>query len=152
MKQTGVAFAATALWILAIVCCARRQESARLHAETILGSTAAELIERLGKPTQNREGRFVRWADVDGVRIFVAFDEGSDRASYVAYTFERMVPFDEAKAFQVVGLEPPAEGAKAYSDGKARRWQPYGKYDKLVVSTETRVIALGSDPFRPGVP
>ena len=152
MKQTCVVFAATVLGILAGLCCARRQETAPLHAEAILGSTAADLIERLGKPTQNREGRFVRWADVDGVRVFVAFEEGSDRAAYVAYTFESMVPFDESKAFEVVGLEPPADGAKAYSDGKARRWEPYGKYDRLVVSTETKVIALGTDPFRPRVP
>ena len=143
-------------------CGQKKRSDQLLNAYEILDSSAEELIERFGEPAQHSEGRYIRWKSINGVLVFVFFEKRKEegifafffeffdkqKANYVAYTFEEMESFDEARAFQIIGIEPPKEGAKYISKNKAKRWEPFGEYDKLTVSMETRVISIGTDPLR----
>ena len=122
----------------------------KLNVYEIMGSTPEDLIERLGKPVQFNKHKLVRWKNVDGVRVFVALEKG--KASYISYQFEEMKRFNEAKAFEIIGLEQPEEEGKKIGDSVAKRWSPFGAYDKLTVMPRTKSITIGKDPVRKTVP
>ena len=133
------------------VSCSR--EPAPLDMHEILGRGEAELIERWGEPRQHvpaSEGRFghLLWEDVldTGVRVFVVIKGGE--ASYVTYRFEEMDPFDEDEAFRMIGAERPQAEPQTMTTPGARRWRPYGPYEKLTINPRTKFISVGSDPVR----
>ena len=132
------------------VSCSR--EPAPLDLNEILGRGEAELIERWGEPKQHvpaSEGRFGHLLGEDvldtGVRVFVVIK--GEEASYVTYRFEEMDPFDEDEALRMIGAEPEAEPQTMTTPG-ARRWRPYGPYEKLTMNPRTKFISVGSDPVR----
>ena len=134
-----------------VVSCSR--EPAPLDVHEILGRSAAELIERWGEPGQHvpaSEGRFghLLWVDVldTGVRVFVVIKGGE--VSYVSYRFEEMDPFDEDEALRLIGAERPDAEPQTMTTPGARRWRPYGPYEKLTLNPRTRFISVGSDPVR----
>ncbi len=122
----------------------------KLNAYELLGSTPEDLIERLGEPIQFNKHKLIRWKDVDGVRVFAALEKG--KVTYVSYIFEKMKRFNEAKAFKIIGIERPKEKGNRVSDTSARRWSPFGAYDKLTVMPRTKSITIGKDPVRKVVP
>lgn len=133
------------------VSCSR--EPAPLDMHEVLGRSEAELIERWGEPRQHvpaSEGRFghLLWEDVldTGVRIFVVIKGGE--VTYVSYRFEEMDPFDEDEAFRLIGAEWPDAEPQTMTTPGARRWRPYGPYEKLTLNPRTRFISVGSDPVR----
>jgi hypothetical protein len=63
-----------------------------------------------------------------------------------------MEPFDEGKAFEMIGVEAPEEGWKYVAGTKARRWSPFREYEKLTISPKTKVISIGTDPLRVKIP
>ena len=151
MKSVScIAFIAVAILFFGLSCAPKKKESPPLDAYEILGSTAEKLIERLGPPTQYSEGRLIRWKNSHGVRVFARITHG--KVSYVAYTFEEMEPFDEARAFAMIGVEPPKEGGENIGETRARRWSPFGKYEKLTLSPRTKLISIGKDPVRKPLP
>ena len=133
------------------VSCSR--EPMPLDVHEVLGRSEADLIERWGEPWQRvqaSEGRFghLLWQDVlgTGVRVFVVIKEGE--ASYVSYRFEEMDPFDEEEALRMIGAERPDAEPQTMTTPGAKRWRPYGPYDKLTLNPRTRFISVGSDPVR----
>ena len=151
MKSTiyvlSIAFAACLIW----ASCAEKKKSEKpLSAYELLGSEPDDLLERFGEPTQYRKGTLIRWKSFNGVRIFAHIREG--KVGYVAYTFEAMKPFDEQKALQMIGIELPEEGGKYVAGTKARRWSPFGEYQKLTISPRTKLISIGTDPLRTEIP
>ena len=115
----------------------------------ILGSSPRELKDRLGEPKQHRkevEHRFgfMRWPDVNGVRVFVAIRHGE--AIHVVYRFERVESFDEAEAYRIVGLIPPAAEPDWEGHRAAKRWKPFGRYDRLVVSPYAKSVLVAASP------
>ena len=73
MKSGRIAIIAfVALFVSSSSC--SRDELEPLHAYGMLGSTAQDLIERLGEPTQYNEARLVRWKNFNGVRVFANID------------------------------------------------------------------------------
>ena len=81
-----------------------------------------------------------------GVRVFVVIKGGE--ASYVTYRFEEMDPFDEDEAFRMIGAERPQAEPQTMTTPGARRWRPYGPYEKLTINPRTKFISVGSDPVR----
>jgi hypothetical protein len=67
-----VAIIALAVVFVATSC--SKEPEPPLHAYGMLGSTAQDLIERLGEPTQYNEARLVRWKNFNGVRVFANID------------------------------------------------------------------------------
>ena len=133
------------------VSCSR--EPPPLDVHEVLGRSEAELIERWGEPRQHVQasgGRFghLLWEDVldTGVRVFVVIKGGE--VSYVTYRFEEMDPFDEDEALRLIGAERPDADPQTMTTPGARRWRPYGPYEKLTLNPRTRFISVGSDPVR----
>ena len=105
--------------------------------------------ERLGEPKQHRkevEHRFgfMRWPDVNGVRVFAAIRHGE--AMHVVYRFEQVESFDEAEAYRVIGLKPPARKPDWEGRRGAKRWKPFGEYDRLIVSPYAKNVLVASAP------
>lgn len=144
-----IALAVTVL-VLGVSC---SREPPPLDVHEVLGTSEADLIERWGEPWQSveaSEGRFghLLWQDVldTGVRVFVVIKGGE--ASYVSYRFERMDPFDEEEALRMIGVEAPDAEPQTMTTPGAKRWRPFGNYDKLTLNPRTRFISVGSDPVR----
>ena len=122
------------------------QEETLLDAHRLLGSTPAQLTARLGETGQSREETervpgFMTWRNIDGVRVHVVIQRG--QAIYVAYTFVDP-PFDEDEALRLIGVvRPKAEPQRIGVE--ARRWRPFGKYEKLTINPATRVVSLGNE-------
>lgn len=139
MKSTLVLLLSAAI----LTACAR--EDKLLDAHQLLGRSPEQLKERLGEPRNAREEAgdlpgWITWRDIDGVRVFVLIKD--NQAMYVAYTF-REFPEDEDEALSLLNITKPRVEPQQLS-GRARRWTPFGEYDKLTINPDTGVIALGN--------
>ena len=122
-----------------------------LNACEVLGSSPEELQERLGEPKQYRKETehrfgFMRWPDIKGVRLFVAIREG--KAVHVAYGFQGMDSFDEVEAFHLIGVKPPMKKPDWEGERGAKRWKPFGKYDRMTVNPYSKYVAIGITPMQ----
>ncbi len=139
MKSTLVLLLSAAI----LTACAR--EDKLLDAHQLLGRSPEQLKERLGEPRNAREETehlpgWITWRDIDGVRVFVLVQR--NQTIYVAYTF-REFPEDEDEALSLLNITKPRAEPQHLS-GRARRWTPYGNYDRLTVNPDTGVISLGN--------
>ncbi len=134
-----------------------REEAKPLDVNQVLGSSLEEAIERWGEPQAHTPDRgidapavfgYAMWKEVEGAKI-TAFSRGGN-IFWVTYRFEKMDPFDEAEAFRLVNVDPPQDRARHLKSPGAKRWTPFGKYQKLIVSPVTRMVAAGDDPWGRG--
>jgi hypothetical protein len=130
------------------VSCSFKKE-ALLQPERLLGSTPERLIARLGQPKQHQEEHgaqfgFMRWPDIQGVHVLVIVKGGT--GEYVSYQFRAMEPFDETKALALIGVELPEADPKPVPGSRAKRWQPFGKYEHMTINPDTRLISMGLNP------
>jgi hypothetical protein len=87
---------------------------------------------------------FALWPDLMGVRVFIVIKRG--KVTWVTYRFENLETFDEAKAFRIINVEPPAEEPKLFpGEEEAKRWEPFEKYGKMTVSPAIEMVAVGWD-------
>lgn len=147
LALVGVCFAA----LLSIGSCSR-EEAKPLDVNRVLGSTLGEVIERWGEPKmhtpdQQIDGVFgyASWPDVQGAKVTAFSKEG--KIIWVTYRFPKMDPFDEAEAFRLVNVDPAQDQARLLRSPGAKRWTPFGKYQKLTVSPATKMVAAGEDPL-----
>ena len=111
----------------------------------LLDRTGDELKEMLGEPdnfkieTSNNPG-YLTWKDVQGIKIFVVLNKGI--SLYVTYQFSEDEDFHEEEALRMVGLERPEVPPREIAP--AKRWEPYGKYDRLTINPDTRLVSVGS--------
>ncbi len=85
----------------------------------------------------------LRWKNIDGdsTRVYVVLRDGIAR--YVTYTFWGMKPFDQKEALRRVGIPwPEAEPEHVWEDG-SKRWQPFGEYEKLVLTHTNKAVSVG---------
>lgn len=151
MRNLRAAVPALLSAVIAIGSCSPREEGL-LQARRALGSSLQEAIDRWGEPEhytpdplmESGHG-FASWPDVAGARI-TAFSR-MGRIIWVTYRFHRMDPFDEAEAFRLVGVDPDPKQARHLRSPGAKRWSPFGEYQKLTVSPATRMVAIGRDPM-----
>ena len=144
MKRLGF----VALAVLG-VSCARQEQPLDVH--TVLGRSPEELIERWGEPKQYRKDPgvgekygFALWPDLMGVRVFIVIKR--EKVTWVTYRFENLETFDEAKAFRIINVEPPAEEPKRFpGEEEVKRWEPFEKYGKMTVSPAIKLVAVGWD-------
>ena len=134
------------------ISCAREEKPLDVHA--VLGRSPEDLIERWGEPKQYKKDPgvgekygFALWPDIAGVRVFIAVKRG--QVTWVTYRFEHMEPFDEAEAFRIINVEPPAdEPVHKPGEEGTKRWKPfgkYGKYGKMTVSPAIKFVGVGWD-------
>ena len=122
-----------------------------LDVHFVLGSTPDELIERFGEPKpyiperKGVSGNLV-WKDLYGVRVFTVIRE--DKCAYVHYTFNELEPFDEEKAFRIVGIERPKHDPQLIPRSEAKRWKPFEQYDRLAVNPKIKSVAVRAYPFK----
>lgn len=138
--------------MLGLVCgglaCSPKPETL-LQADRLIGSTPEELIERLGEPKEQRAETsgsfgFLSWDDIEGTRVLVIVRDGKGR--YVSYQFKGMESFDEQKALELIGVELPDEPPEEVPRSRAKRWQPFGPYERLTINPDTRLISVGTHP------
>lgn len=138
--------------LLGLVCgglaCTPKPET-RLQADRLIGSTPEELIDRLGEPKEERAETpgsfgFLSWTGIEGVHVLVLFREG--KGCYVSYQFKDMAPFDEQKALALIGVELPDQPPEEVPNSRAKRWQPFGSYERLTINPDTRLISVGAHP------
>ncbi|MFH1568084.1 MAG: hypothetical protein ABIL09_08810 [Gemmatimonadota bacterium] len=135
--------------LLVLAACSRGPEP-RLKAARLLGSEPEELKARLGEPRVHREEQgthygSMRWEGIEGVDVLVIIKGG--KGSYVSYQFSGMEPFDEAAALARIGVDLPEQAPQQVPDSRARRWQPFGEYDRLTINPDTKLIAIGTHPL-----
>ena len=146
MNRSGPYLLSIALLLLGVSCAPEK----RLDAHILLASTPPALQARLGEPKQDREEieghiGFMQWEDIEGVKVFAAIKNG--KVVYVTYNFAAMESFDEAEAFNTIGIDPPKNEPKHIKKSKAKRWQPFEKYDRLTVNPDTKLISIGAHPY-----
>ena len=142
-----------AVVLLGSLSCAGRKHPLDVH--TVLGRSPEELIERWGEPRQYREDPgvgekygFALWTNLMGARVFIVIKRG--RVTWVTYRFEDMKPFDETEAFRIIHVKSPTDEPEYMpGDEGAKRWEPFEKYGKMVVSPPTKLVAVGWDPRLP---
>lgn len=134
---------------LLIGSCSWRPEP-RLKPERLIGSTPEELIARLGQPKQYQEEAatenfgFMIWPDLEGIHVLVIIKGGKSR--YVSYQFKEMEPFDESKALALIGAKRPKAPPELIPRSQAKRWRPFGQYERLTINPDTKLISIGSHP------
>ena len=120
----------------------------KLDVNELLGETRETLEKRLGESDIHKHNNIdtIQWKDVNGVWVFVVLKDG--RSNYVTYTFKFMDTFDEEEAFRLIGISNPDEKPEYVWENKAKRWRPFGDYQKMVVNPETKAITVGdSQPY-----
>jgi hypothetical protein len=123
-----------------------------LDARRVLGSSLQEASERWGEPVQYTEDPmherghgFASWQDVSGAKI-TAFSR-MGKIVWLTYRFQKMEPFDEAQAFSLINVDPDPDQAHHLKTPGAKRWSPFEQYQKLTVSSVTKMVAVGDDPM-----
>ena len=131
--------------ILIVPCVASSKSKTELDLSYTLGHTKVGLEEHFGEADvfiqKAADLSTVQWKYIDGVWIFLILRDG--RSVYVTYTFKEMDPFDEQEAFEILGISPPGESLDWEWENEAKRWKPYGKYEKLVVNPSTKAVTVG---------
>ncbi len=122
----------------------------KLNVNELLGETRETLEKRLGESDifihKHNNIDTIQWKDVNGVWIFVVLKDG--RSNYVTFTFKFMDTFDEEEAFRLIGISNPKEKPEYVWENKAKRWRPFGVYQKMVVNPGTKAITVGdSQPY-----
>ncbi len=154
-RRTAAGWTGGLVCLLACLACGSGREAEpsgpRLSPQHLLGRTPQQMVAHLGRPQSQRDEvsghyGFLRWPDVDGVSVMAIVSGG--KGVYVSYQFSPEDPFDEEVAFARLGLEIPDEPPAPLSDRGAKRWHPFGPYERLTVNPETRLIAIGSYPLR----
>ena len=109
-----------------------------------LGRTQVQLEEHFGEADvfiqKTADMSTIQWKYIEGTWIFIILKDG--RSTYVTYTLKEMDPFDQDEAFQILGIVPP-ESLDWEWENEARRWKPFGKYEKLVVNPSTQAVTVG---------
>lgn len=132
-----------------------REPQPLLSAHELIGATPETLVQRLGEPRMERDENgphfgAMRWVDVEGAEVMAVIVGGV--ATYVSYQFKGMEAFDEAAALERIAVELPAAEPLKLGDGAARRWEPCGPFERLTVNPETRLISLGTHPWKAAAP
>jgi hypothetical protein len=137
--------------------CSRKKEEKKkadqtyLDVHIVLGSTPEQLMKRFGPPTTQVAERdsihfgTITWENIEGVRVFAVVK--NEKCAYVHYTFKEMEPFEENRAFRVIGIERPQQAPQLIPQSQAKRWKPFGQYDRLTVNPETKGVAIRAFPF-----
>ena len=133
--------------VIGVGCGGSDQSKTKLDVYELLGETREALEERLGECDifihKHNNIDTIQWKDVKGVWVFVVLKDG--RSNYVTYTFKYMDTFDEQEAFNLIGIANPKEKPEYEWENKARRWKPFGAYQKMVVNPETKAITVGDN-------
>jgi hypothetical protein len=137
-------FRFVAFFLIAAAGCGERDY---IDVRKILKRTEAELTRSFGPPDDVLEKAenvdVLRWKNIDGdsTRVYVVLRDGIAR--YVTYTFWGMKPFDQKEALRRVGIPwPEAEPEHVWEDG-SKRWQPFGEYEKLVLTHTNKAVSVG---------
>ncbi len=116
-----------------------------LDLSEVFGRSMEELKERFGKPDiliqKSETVATVQWKSVEGTWVFVVMKDG--QARYVTYNFKDMEPFDEEEAFRRIGIDLPEEEPEHSWENGAKRWIPFGEYEKLVTNPVTKAVTVG---------
>jgi hypothetical protein len=138
----------TAMMLVSI--CAVLPSAASAASKTILdltntlGRTKVQLEEHFGEADifiqKTADMSTIQWKYIEGTWIFILLKDG--RSIYVTYTLKEMDPFDQDEAFQMLGIVPP-ESLDWEWENEAKRWKPFGKYEKLVVNPSTQAVTVG---------
>ena len=123
---------------------ARAASKTDLDLSYTLGRTQVQLEEHFGEADvfiqKTADMSTIQWKYIEGTWIFIILKDG--RSTYVTYTFKEMDPFDQDEAFRILGIVPPASLDWEW-ENEARRWKPFGKYEKLVVNPNTQAVTVG---------
>jgi len=135
--------------MLAAWSCASNPEPL-LDADQLIGSTPEQLSARLGEPLTHSEENpnhygSMRWQGIEGVDILMIIKGG--KGTYVTYHFTDMEPFDEAAALAQSGVELPDTAPELVANSQAKRWQPFGEYERLTINPDTKLVSIGSHPL-----
>lgn len=136
--------------VLSFGCNGSVSQKTKLNVYELLGETRETLEKRLGESDifihKHNNVDTIQWKDVKGVWVFVVLKDG--RSNYITFTFKDMEIFDEEEAFRLIGITNPKEKPEYVWENKARRWKPFGVYQKMVVNPETKAITVGdSQPY-----
>lgn len=117
-----------------------------LAVDQILNQDRAALVHRLGEPDsefhRTETVMTIQWKDGDGDRTWVYVDLVDGQAAYVAYTFKGLEPFDLAEALRRVGLSVPTQEPSTAWENGAKRWRPFGRYNRLVVNPVLNLVVV----------
>ena len=130
---------------LSLAVSARAESKTILHLSHTMGQTRAALEERFGEADvfikKTADLSTIQWKYIEGTWIFIILKDG--RSIYVTYTFKEMDPFDEDEAFAILGITPPEDSLDWEWENEAKRWKPFGQYEKLVVNPKTKAVTVG---------
>ena len=123
-----------------------------LDVHFVLGSSVEELVARFGEPDAYRQQRgnqpygTIKWNDLKGVKVFAILKDSL--CAYVNYGFKKMDPFDETRAFRIIGVEPPEEepGVSVPETG-VKKWYPFEQYHRLTVSSQVKNVTVKGYDF-----
>ena len=133
---------------LGFLACSSQPENP-LQFDRLIGSNPDSLIARLGAPKQHKEESvdgfgFMRWLDIGGVHVLVVIREG--KGEYVSYQFRTMEPFDEQRALEMIGIGKVSASFDTIPRSRAKRWMPFGEYERLTINSDTRLVSVGKYP------
>ncbi len=139
------------LLLCAAVACGGEKTDLNVHQ--LLDRTPEGLKARLGEPDistkRSEKVTTLQWRDADGDSTWVYVDLIYGYSCYVTYTFKLMEPFDEREALRRIGIDPPAEEPETEWENGAKRWRPFGDYDRLTLNPVTKAVSvslIGSEP------
>lgn len=126
--------------------CGRGEAQKGLEVPRVLGQTPEELQARWGTPDisirKSDQLSTLQWKDLGGVWVYAVSQEG--RVVYVTYTFAKMEPFEVNAAFRRLGIQPPKEPPEHEWENGAKRWIPFGPYEKLTVNPKTKAVTVAA--------
>ena len=109
-----------------------------------LGRTKVQLEDHFGEADifiqKTADMSTIQWKYIEGSWIFIIIKDG--RSTYVTYTLKDMEPFDQDEAFQILGIVSPKSLDWEW-ENEAKRWKPFGQYEKLVVNPSTKAVTVG---------
>ena len=119
-----------------------------LDVHFVLGGSVEELVARFGEPDAyrpqlgNQPHGNIKWNDLRGVRVFAIVKDST--CAYVNYSFQKKLdPFDETKAFRIIGVERPEEDptVSVLKTG-VTKWYPFEQYHHLTVSSQQKNVSV----------
>ena len=138
--------------IAALKAAKRAEGETYLDVHFVLGSSLDELIARFGEPDAYRPqlgdqpyGN-IKWNDLKGVKLFAITKDST--CAYVNYSFEAMDPFDEKRAFEIIGVERPEEEptVSVFKTG-VTKWYPFEQYHHMTVSSQLKNVTIQGFDF-----